>query len=61
LFKIEEACDVELLEELGDELTRLKYYGTAEKLYNKIFELEGQSKVNLPNYGQLCLKMGVTY
>lgn len=50
-----------LLEELGDELSRYEYYGTTEKLYLKILELAERNKLELENYGNLCLKLGNTY
>ncbi|KRX07149.1 hypothetical protein PPERSA_09363 [Pseudocohnilembus persalinus] len=61
LFKIEESCDLEILEELGDQLSSKKYWATAEKLYNKILELSEKREQTLENYGQLCQKLGETY
>ncbi|KAL4497056.1 hypothetical protein ABPG72_002212 [Tetrahymena utriculariae] len=59
LFKTEVA-DFGLLEELGDELAKIGYNETAEKLYLKIFEVSDQKQV-ISSYGEINLKLGKIY
>lgn len=60
LFKTD-IYEYQLLEELGDELTKIGRNETAEKLYLKIFDVISNNKVVLPNYGELNLKLGKVY